>query len=393
MSGRLSCAFAAATLVTVSGFVPTNVARTPPAVQRTHTQLSSTLANGWAPPPTWTNVPLVAAPAMLSSTKDKLDRERHVLGRNLPLNPKDRAAVEGMQPRSEGTVSEVVGDLEVKLNTAARSAAVVTKAASADLAVRVSAVASALALSLAKFRVQMGALSVVLGAQLVQLRVVIAKICAKLVQSIELALSHLAAAATSPAVKTKVKAVKSAFVPPKSKVPPSSFASEMEAMFEDPFHKDVAFSVGGVEIAAHKAILFSRCDYFKRMFAPGAAAGGVIPVAETTPAAFKSILRYLYTDELLFADSDVLHVMRKAKEMGLAKVYEHTVEHCERTISEANAVVWFLQAEEHGISEMREVAFRYLTRNFRRIRENSGTSLEMLKAKPDLMMSVMLAAI
>ena len=54
-------------------------------------------------------------------------------------------------------------------------------------------------------------------------------------------------------------------------------------------------------------------EYFERMLCGGFAEAGSsaagsaaqIPIQNTTPAAFRALLRYLYTDELAFSEDDV----------------------------------------------------------------------------------------
>lgn len=52
------------------------------------------------------------------------------------------------------------------------------------------------------------------------------------------------------------------------------------------------------QIAAHKLILMTQCDYFRKMLTPDnfvEGQSGVVTVNDTTPAAFRALLRYLYT--------------------------------------------------------------------------------------------------
>ena len=41
----------------------------------------------------------------------------------------------------------------------------------------------------------------------------------------------------------------------------------------------------------------------------------VVSVGDTTPAAFRAVLRHAYTDELVCDDESVVDVMRKAREV------------------------------------------------------------------------------
>ena len=69
---------------------------------------------------------------------------------------------------------------------------------------------------------------------------------------------------------------------------------------------------------AVRAVLSARSTYFRSMFKSNcreAQPGAVIQVGETTAAAFRLLLAYLYTDALDGLDDEVvLDVMRKARE-------------------------------------------------------------------------------
>jgi hypothetical protein len=73
--------------------------------------------------------------------------------------------------------------------------------------------------------------------------------------------------------------------------------------------------VSGTRIHAHRNILAARSDYFSNMFGSQcreAQPGAVVTVGETTPAAFKKLLAYLYSDELELDDEVVVDVRSAA---------------------------------------------------------------------------------
>ena len=79
-------------------------------------------------------------------------------------------------------------------------------------------------------------------------------------------------------------------------------------------------------IPAHKNILAARSTYFRVMLFSGvieAQGGSDIIIQDTSPAGFRALLLYLYTDELVFDDTLVVNVLRKAKELELTRVYTH----------------------------------------------------------------------
>ena len=87
---------------------------------------------------------------------------------------------------------------------------------------------------------------------------------------------------------------------------PSARISEFGSLLDDPTSVDVTFVVNNERIPAHRTILAARSTYFRTMFSSGmkeAQDGNDIIVQDTSPAAFRAMLLYLYTDELAFDDS------------------------------------------------------------------------------------------
>ena len=87
---------------------------------------------------------------------------------------------------------------------------------------------------------------------------------------------------------------------------PSARISEFGSLLDDPTSVDVTFVVNNERIPAHRTILAARSTYFRTMFSSGmkeAQEGNDIIVQDTSPAAFRAMLLYLYTDELAFDDS------------------------------------------------------------------------------------------
>ena len=73
--------------------------------------------------------------------------------------------------------------------------------------------------------------------------------------------------------------------------------------------------MSGTRIHAHRNILAARSDYFSNMFGSQcreAQPGAVVTVGETTPAAFKKLLAYLYSDALELDDEVVVDVRNAA---------------------------------------------------------------------------------
>ena len=139
---------------------------------------------------------------------------------------------------------------------------------------------------------------------------------------------------------------------------PSARISEFGSLLDDPTSVDVTFVVNNERIPAHRTILAARSTYFRTMFSSGMkeaqegndiivqdtspaaframllylyTEGNDIIVQDTSPAAFRALLLYLYTDELAFDDSVELlvDVLCKAKELELTRVANY----CEQPLA------------------------------------------------------------
>jgi hypothetical protein len=217
----------------------------------------------------------------------------------------------------------------------------------------------------------------------------------------------------------RIRKIAAQLTPPNrrnGRLPPllsSTRETEMAAMLEDPSCSDVVFQIEHAQITAHKNVLASRSEYFKTMFSSafkegqGGDGGGAvvasassssssssfapsITIGETTPSAFKALLRYLYTDEFEFKDQDVVNVMRKAKEYQLDRLYNQTVRYCHDNICEANVVVWLIEADEFQLEELRASTLTFFSQNLEAVRTKAHHSLGLLKEKHGFLLEVML---
>ena len=174
-------------------------------------------------------------------------------------------------------------------------------------------------------------------------------------------------------------------------------------MFEEGTFSDITISIPGTangdpgqELELHRNVLAHSCEYFRGMLTSPcreADFDAVIAIKETTPAAFRALLTYLYTDELALDDATVIDVLRKAQEFDLTRAYNMCMRYCVKCVSPSNAVGWLIRAELCHLDELRGVVLGYVKRKFRTIRDEAAASLAELRAHPDLMLEVMVHAI
>ncbi|CAI8037460.1 BTB/POZ domain-containing protein 9, partial [Geodia barretti] len=93
-------------------------------------------------------------------------------------------------------------------------------------------------------------------------------------------------------------------------------------LFKSGENSDVVFVVGEMRFKAHRIILAARCSYFKVLLfgeMREARSGAEIPIVDTTPDAFHSLLEYIYSGRICLADlkEDVILDL-----LGLANKYD-----------------------------------------------------------------------
>ena len=115
----------------------------------------------------------------------------------------------------------------------------------------------------------------------------------------------------------------------------------------------------------------------------------VVTIGDTTPSAFRAVLRYLYTDDLVCDEESVVDVMRKAREYDLRHLLVLCTRYCTDKLAPPNAIPWLVQAEEHQLGELRELAMAFVEREFRRIRMVAKDTLPILTENAALTLEVM----
>ena len=116
----------------------------------------------------------------------------------------------------------------------------------------------------------------------------------------------------------------------------------------------------------------------------------MITVGDTTPAGWKAVLAYLYTDTLSCDEGSVVDVMRKAQELGLDRLSALCLTYCRDHLAPSNAVGWLTQAEEHVLDRLKALTLMYVKREFRRIRMVAPQSLRLLANYPEVNLAVMM---
>lgn len=131
-------------------------------------------------------------------------------------------------------------------------------------------------------------------------------------------------------------------------VPESTLTKDFARIFNknDDGTSDVTLVVDDVRIPAHRALLATRCGYFKGMFESGMEEAGKseITIPDATPSAFLKLVEYIYTDNVENMATDALELFGLANRFTL----KHLESLCEESIRE--------QVDESNVEEVLQVA-------------------------------------
>jgi hypothetical protein len=180
----------------------------------------------------------------------------------------------------------------------------------------------------------------------------------------------------------------------------SSFASDIHhhLLFESGSFHDVTFVMEQERVPAHRCNLSARCEYFRSMFGAGFKEGdsAEIHIEGTSSAAFKALLKYLYTDSMVVDDAVLFDLSKLSDQYRVERLNNHCMHQLFKGITVQNAVTRLVQAHTASgegamwASELRTTTMRYITRNFEQIWCNAMATLELLESRhPDLFKQVL----
>jgi len=167
----------------------------------------------------------------------------------------------------------------------------------------------------------------------------------------------------------------------------SSFASDIQRhLFESGSFHDVTFVVEGERVHGHRSVLSARCEYFRSMFGAGFQEGdsAEIHISDTSSAAFRALLKHLYTDSLEVDEAVVFEVAKLSDQYRVERLHNHCLHELFKGMSVENAVTRLVQAHAGGGGEgpvwakLKRATMRYVTRNLDEIWRSATASLENL---------------
>lgn len=168
---------------------------------------------------------------------------------------------------------------------------------------------------------------------------------------------------------------------------PVSQAIRMAKAFEDGELADVCFKVGGAPLAicsgnigpdktgeqnlevskvemvkAHKLVLAIGSPVFKAMFFGPLAERAVVEVPDISPEPFKTMLRFMYFDDIDLGQSQLIEVLYAAKKYDIGTLEKKCCERLKDLLTRENAPTIYAQAVLFCMDDIAEQSLSILDR-------------------------------
>lgn len=140
---------------------------------------------------------------------------------------------------------------------------------------------------------------------------------------------------------------------------------------------DVRFLVGfedGVKelIPAHSYVLATASSAFRAMFFGGFSPDTQITVPDVEPEAFKTMLRYLYTDEVRLTVDNALPVLYVSKKYLIAYLYKEAVRFLEKKLNASNVCSFLSEGQLFSEEDLAERCWELVDAQAEKVLQSDG---------------------
>jgi len=120
------------------------------------------------------------------------------------------------------------------------------------------------------------------------------------------------------------------------------------------------------KIFAHKAILATRCERFKREFQGDFKESRThqISLADITPNIFEDILHYIYTDEIQLNSDNVVEILSQSNAFGLECLKQLCEQYISMDIDTENVVQLYEVADKYLALQLKAFCLYYIIKEF-----------------------------
>eukprot|EP00026_Physarum_polycephalum_P011486 Phypoly_transcript_11716.p1 GENE.Phypoly_transcript_11716~~Phypoly_transcript_11716.p1 ORF type:complete len:320 (+),score=26.23 Phypoly_transcript_11716:81-1040(+) len=172
-------------------------------------------------------------------------------------------------------------------------------------------------------------------------------------------------------------------------LPPSTLATQMKFLVNNPSNSDIIFSVAGEKLYAHKAILSARCEKFRSMFQNNMIESGQneINLQIEDSGVLLALLEYLYTDNVENFTCDLaFELMILADEYLLSRLRQICECQLQTFVNTENACSMLAYAHNHNANDLKQFCMNFVMKHFDAISPTKG--YQDLKTEPDLLLEI-----
>uniref|UniRef100_A0A0G4HCC5 BTB domain-containing protein n=1 Tax=Chromera velia CCMP2878 TaxID=1169474 RepID=A0A0G4HCC5_9ALVE len=172
-------------------------------------------------------------------------------------------------------------------------------------------------------------------------------------------------------------------------IPPSTILGDLKEFLDSGDFADVEFVVDGEVIRAHKMVC-ARCSYFRTLFLGGFAESTKkrVEIQLCSKEVFKSLLQYLYTDNLEIPLDQAMDVFVAADQFGIDRLKVLCESRILKSIDVENAASILQAADQHNAVGLRSRCLDFLLRNFDQVSRTESFE-QMAKANVNLVIEVL----
>lgn len=149
-----------------------------------------------------------------------------------------------------------------------------------------------------------------------------------------------------------------------------SLEEDLQALMGDQQLSDITLTIDGIARRAHRAILLARCTYFRGMYRslppPQDTVGIKIGELEPTPAAFNSLMNYIYYNDTEIPPEDSLYLFTADKFYGFSnnQLQAYCKKSLETNIKTSNVIEILKAADQVNSEDMKCHALKMIAEHF-----------------------------
>lgn len=151
---------------------------------------------------------------------------------------------------------------------------------------------------------------------------------------------------------------------------PCTTCSSTGMLLDNARFSDVRFIVEGQTVHAHRAILYSRSEYFRKMFESQMreSTAAEIPIPGVTHAVFLAVMEYLYTKHVNLSNGQhAVDVLKAADMFHLDGLRALCVVKVEQAINVDNVCIVCELADSVNTETLKQFCFNFIIQNFKSV--------------------------